>query len=745
MPHVAVVVALAALASLASLEPTRWSGRDRTIAPEAARPTISTEPPSSAVPGIAIWPDRLLDRLRNEPLPPTIGNVPLDDHMVVDLELTEVPAVEAPRIEIARRREDGRVATRLAPAPRLRVLRGVAVDAAGGRHPAWIAVGDRVAGGFVRLPDGDRHISSGPHLADLPTVAFDPTKAPASFLPQGTPFCEVRPSPRSRAGSEGGIAGVVEGVCREIDLAIETDVEFTANLFGGDLLAATEYALALVGASGEIFRLDLETRLRVGFLRLWEAEDPWDRNGTGDQLGQFRDHWQAQMGDVERDLAHFLSGRNLGGGVAWLPGLCGSYGYALSANLDGTFPYPIADHSGQNWDLMVVSHELGHNFGAPHTHSQQPPIDGCGNGDCSAAYGGTIMSYCHTCSGGLSNVVMRFHPGSIASMKSTIDAVSCDYSGASTPAATVDDLLLAVEGESTSIDPLANDREVNCEAIELLGHDALTVGGRPVLVEDGPSGEILLGVDTSVPGPGPAVDEFSYEIVDGEGTTAIGTVHVSVTSVRPADPIVGAAPGVLASYHEIPESSVLPDFDAIEPYLVTVSASIDHPSTGGPFADSGRDDLVAAVFEGWIEVPTSGLWQLFTDSDDGSRLFVDETLVVDNDGLHGMRERGGEIGLAAGRHPVRVEFFENFGGAGLIVRWSGPGTPKSVVPPEAWSHGGGTPDPDIDGDGVVGGADLAALLGDWGPCEGCSADLDGNAVVGGADLSILLAHWGETP
>jgi len=49
--------------------------------------------------------------------------------------------------------------------------------------------------------------------------------------------------------------------------------------------------------------------------------------------------------------------------------------------------------------------------------------------------------------------------------------------------------------------------------------------------------------------------------------------------------------------------------------------------------------------------------------------------------------------------------------------------------------------PDLNGDGVVDGADLGALLAQWGPCDGCNADLNGDGVVDGADLGILLANW----
>jgi len=57
---------------------------------------------------------------------------------------------------------------------------------------------------------------------------------------------------------------------------------------------------------------------------------------------------------------------------------------------------------------------------------------------------------------------------------------------------------------------------------------------------------------------------------------------------------------------------------------------------------------------------------------------------------------------------------------------------------------GAAPPPkgDLNGDGVVDGADLGILLNSWGSCVGCAADLNGDGVVDGADLGILLNNWG---
>jgi hypothetical protein len=49
---------------------------------------------------------------------------------------------------------------------------------------------------------------------------------------------------------------------------------------------------------------------------------------------------------------------------------------------------------------------------------------------------------------------------------------------------------------------------------------------------------------------------------------------------------------------------------------------------------------------------------------------------------------------------------------------------------------------DLDGDGAVNAADLAQLLGNWGPCEDCPADFNGDGVIDATDLAQLLGSWG---
>jgi hypothetical protein len=119
----------------------------------------------------------------------------------------------------------------------------------------------------------------------------------------------------------------------------------------------------------------------------------------------------------------------------------------------------------------------------------------------------------------------------------------------------------------------------------------------------------------------------------------------------------------------------LPDFDVLIPVAEDIVDNFD-------ITPRNQDNNFGFRFTALIEVPVNGTYTFYTTSDDGSQLFINDSLVVDNDGLHGMVESSGSIYLDAGRHPITVTFFENGGGEGLIVSYDGPGIPKTVIPDE---------------------------------------------------------------
>jgi len=131
--------------------------------------------------------------------------------------------------------------------------------------------------------------------------------------------------------------------------------------------------------------------------------------------------------------------------------------------------------------------------------------------------------------------------------------------------------------------------------------------------------------------------------------------------------------GVRFRYYE-GDWSVLPDFASLQPVRGGKVYEISLKGTGH------RGDHFGIEYEAEIEIARGGKYTFFTESDDGSKLFIDGELVVDNDGLHGQREASGRITLQPGRHRLRVQFFEKDGGESLAVSYQGPGIPKQPIP-----------------------------------------------------------------
>jgi hypothetical protein len=277
----------------------------------------------------------------------------------------------------------------------------------------------------VRNAEGraERWLVSGD--AETGMVAYDARGMAAAGLAISIPPCGVGAEQvvglegTAGSGGSGGDGGFSPRVlsCREATIAIESDYEYVSLVFGGNTTAASAYALTLFGATSELYRQQLNVSFRVPFVRVWsQNDDPYaDGSDVNARLTELRNVWMATMGTTSRTVVHMLTGKSAGaGGIAYRPGACGAFGYGVSGYLNGSFPNPLVTRSWQNWDVVVLSHELGHNFGARHTHEMEPVIDGCGIGDCSLAAAGTIMSYCHTCSGGLANIDLSFAPRTIS-------------------------------------------------------------------------------------------------------------------------------------------------------------------------------------------------------------------------------------------------------------------------------------------------------------------------------------------
>jgi hypothetical protein len=120
------------------------------------------------------------------------------------------------------------------------------------------------------------------------------------------------------------------------------------------------------------------------------------------------------------------------------------------------------------------------------------------------------------------------------------------------------------------------------------------------------------------------------------------------------------------SYYHTEMSASLPKLDSLDP--------VEQGSVDSFAIDkiAKRENFFAIGFKGNIKIPTAGAYIFHTVSDDGSKLFIDEQLVVSNDFNHSMERQSGLIELTEGEHNLRVDYYNNQWGRGLAVFYEGP-------------------------------------------------------------------------
>jgi hypothetical protein len=151
-------------------------------------------------------------------------------------------------------------------------------------------------------------------------------------------------------------------------------------------------------------------------------------------------------------------------------------------------------------------------------------------------------------------------------------------------------------------------------------------------------------------------------------------------------------------YHIEPNTSSLPEFEKLRPRGSIYTSTLNIPKQsfrqGFPGVTS-RFEWFAIDYFGrfWIEKP--GLYRFCLTSDDGARLFIDNQLIADNDGIHMVQDRYASLRLAGGIHRIRVQYFQGprFDVA-LILRYAPPGQDwrifstdvlKPPVNPDTWT------------------------------------------------------------
>ena len=720
-----------------------------------------------------------------------LEDVPLGLVLNADLELHQVSVLdpEASRVIVDEHGE------RDVDADATRIWQGTVEDEPGSE--VFLADGPAGTFGWV-LSRGERYVfTTGDPTGDRTLISY-PSTGMATALIEWSPFeCSavdrgLIEGPRAPMEGTGGIAG--GEVCMTVDIAIDTDNAFL-NTFGGNEDQAQGYIETLIAGANVIYKRDCGTQLAIVYTRLWSETDPWSGSSTSDRLYEFRDYWRQQMGSVSRDTTHLLSTQSLGGGVAYTIGaVCSTNSsYAVSANLNGFFPTPLQAHSPQNWDMIVFTHELGHLFDSPHTHSYSPIIDGCGNGDCSDAFGGTIMSYCHLCSGGINNIDLGFHPRVQDRIRAYLANRPCvsdlDCSGVDTDFDGIPDAddNCPVQPNSDQVD---SDQDGVGDLCDGCPDDPEKIDpgvcgcGIPDTDDDGD------GVADCLDGAFDVPDDFAtiQEALDAAPENAVvniaaGTHLLAETIEMTGRRVVirgavdsGGWPDTILDGGDairIMEAGGGEDDTTIVENLVFRNGRVE--SGGGGAIDINgaaptifncifqdnrannagavyiRGNNASAVFQGCLFLGNSangrgGAVYIRQENSPSFILcvFSENTAGNQGDGIANLGQESPSVSLSVfcsnGDQPISGEWTDGGNNcfSDFCADTDGDGRPNTCSDEPTDCEG------DLDGDGEVGGGDLGLMLAAWGT-NGGNADLDGDGLVSGGDLGLLLVAWGGCP
>ena len=520
---------------------------------------------------------------------------------------------------------------------------------------------------------------------------------------------------------------------RLVDIALDADFAlYTAN--GSSTVTTQADIDSIMSGLRLIYARDTSVVFNISATIIRTTDSLYNTTNIYTLLNAVQNEWQTNQAAIARDLTHLLTGQPTGNiiGVAYLSVVCTNSAYGVSNIL---FTANLSNRIG------VVAHEIGHNFSAGHCD---------GDNDC------FIM-----CSsiGGCSNNVTRFGSRSVTAVRSHATSRVCmtnagPFATPVAPRATDD--TITVGTTPATIDVLFNDTDANCDPITISNFPPTSPRGATITRSVGVGNRERL-IYTPVIGNSVA-DTFTYTASDATFSSA-ATVRVNSAQTRNPDTTGPTRPGLDVKFYAISNLSVLPDFSPLTPYLISSAADINIATTDGIFSNSGRADNVAAIYTGFITAPVAAQYTFFTESDDGSRLYIGPDLVVNNDGLHGMQERSGLIALKAGTHAFSVAFFETSGGAGLIARWqSTGGIAKAVIPAASFLRPGiACSTADIAGsgpdgrtfDGIVDGSDFIAFINSFSTGDATVdplADISGggpsanqpDGIIDGADFITFI-------
>ena len=228
-----------------------------------------------------------------------------------------------------------------------------------------------------------------------------------------------------------------------------------------------------------------------------------------------------------------------------------------------------------------------------------------------------------------------------------------------------------IDGDVLSLQPRAEARL----ASPLSGARVVytTDGSTPQADSPHATGPVPIALDD-----GPVVLSARLQLADGR-LGPVSRARYTQGRLQPARAMDRAAlrPGLRRDYFETSPQKTDDLLDAT-PTRSDVSDRIGIP-------DDARPEGFGLRWRGWLDVPTDGVYRFALGSDDGARLYVDDTLVVDRDGPQSPGGSVGSVGLAKGLHAFELRYFQGGGDKLLRLEVGIDGAPPTALP-GTWLH-----------------------------------------------------------
>ncbi|MFD4770563.1 LamG-like jellyroll fold domain-containing protein [Streptomyces niveus] len=165
------------------------------------------------------------------------------------------------------------------------------------------------------------------------------------------------------------------------------------------------------------------------------------------------------------------------------------------------------------------------------------------------------------------------------------------------------------------------------------------------------------------------------------GATAAGSAPETASAAAPADEVHG----LKGEYFSMsaPGARDFADLGGL-----ALDPQIEFPGLATTFESlTGRSEHTTARWTGRIEAPASGDYTFYATGDNGFRVWIGDKAVIDHWEPDWDKEQTSKpVTLKAGEaQDIRVEMFQDIGGANMFLRWSGAGTQKQIVPESAFT------------------------------------------------------------